>query len=100
MYVKACTESHRITGGSTNLPHPSIPSEGPTPEQPPFVIMQPPPGVCKLIDTYIHEGAIRELAIPLVLDLCDLACILVVKDVDLAVNGLLFADALYDVAGT
>lgn len=62
--------------------------------------MQPPPGVCKLIDTYIHEGAIRKLAIPLVLDLCDLACILVVKDVDLAVDGLLFADPLYDVAGT
>ena len=62
--------------------------------------MQPPPRIRKLVDTHILEGAIRELAIPLVLDLCDFACRLVVEDVDLAVNGLLFTDALYDVAST
>ena len=62
--------------------------------------MQPPPGVCELIDTHILEGAVRELAVPLVLDLCNLARCLVVEDVDLAVDGLLFPDALYDVAGT
>ena len=62
--------------------------------------MQPPPRVCKLIDTYILERAIREFAIPLILNLCDLARRFVVEDVDLAVDSLLFADALYDVAGT
>ena len=62
--------------------------------------MHPPPGVDKLIDTHILEGAIRELAIPFVLNLCDLPCSLVVEDVDPAGYGLLFANALYDVAGT
>ncbi len=62
--------------------------------------MQPPPRVHELVDTHILEGAIRELAIPFVLDLCDLARRLVIEDVDLAVDGLLFPDALYDVAGT
>ena len=89
-----------ITGGSTNLPHPGIPRQGPTPEQPPFVIMQPPPGIDELIDTHILKGAIRELAIPLILNLCDLARRLVVENVDLAVDGLLFANAFYDIAGT
>ena len=59
--------------------------------------MKPPPGARQLIETHILEGAIRQLAIPLVLDLCDLARL--VEDVDLAVDGLLFADALDDVAG-
>ena len=98
--LRPLTKPHRMAGGSTNLPHPSIPSERPTPEQPPLVIMQPPPRVRKLIDTHILEGAIRELAVPLVLDLCDLTRRLVVEDIDLAVDGLLLADALDDVAGT
>ena len=88
MYVRTPAGLHIITGGSTNLPHPGIPRQGPTPEQPPFVIMQPPPGIDKLIDTHILKGAIRELAIPLVLNLCDLSRRLVVEDVDLAVDGL------------
>ena len=61
--------------------------------------MQPPPRIDKLINTHICDGAIRELAIPLVLNLCDLARHLVIEDVDLAVDGLLFANALHDVAG-
>ena len=62
--------------------------------------MQPPPGIDELIDTHILNGAVRELAVPLILNLCDLARRLVVEDVDLAVDGLLFANAFYDVAGT
>ena len=62
--------------------------------------MQPPPGIDKLINTHILKGAIGELAIPLILNLCDLARRLVVEDVDLAVDGLLFANAFYDVAST
>ena len=89
--------SHHIAGGSTNLPYPRIPRERPAPEQPPLVIMNPPPRANNMVDTHILEGAVRELAVPLVLDLCDLARRLVVEDVDLAVDGLLFADTLDDV---
>ena len=100
MYATTPTKLHIITGGNTDLPHPGIPRQRPTPEQPPFVVMQPPPGIDKLIDTHILKGAIRELAIPLILNLCDFARRLVVENVDLAVDGLLFANAFYDVAGT
>ena len=62
--------------------------------------MQPPPGIHNLINTHILYGAIRQLAVPFVLDLCDLARRLVVEDVDLAVDGLLFANTLHDIAGT
>ena len=62
--------------------------------------MQPPPGINELIDTHISKGAIRELAIPLILNLCDLARRLVVENVNLAVDGLLFANAFYNIAGT
>lgn len=62
--------------------------------------MQPPPGVCKLINTHILEGAVRQLAVPLVLNLCDLACRLVVEDVDFAIDGLLFTNAFDDVTRT
>lgn len=99
MYVKTRTDSQRITGGSTDLPHPSVPGERPSPEPPPFVIMYPPPGAYKLIDTHILERAIREFAIPFVLDFFDLVR-LVMEDIDLAINNLLFADALYDIAST
>lgn len=53
-----------------------------------------------MIETHILDRAIRELAIPLVLNLRDLAACFVVEDVDLAVNGLFFAYALHNVAGT
>ena len=62
--------------------------------------MQPPPGIDKLIDTHILKGAVRELAIPLVLNLCDLTRRLIIENVDLAVDGLLFTNAFYDVTGT
>lgn len=62
--------------------------------------MQPPPRAYEVVDTHILEGAVRELAVPFVLDLCDLARRLVVEDVDFAVDGLLFPDALDDVART
>lgn len=101
MYVKiSLLHLVIITGGSTNLPHPRIPRERPAPEQPPLVIMQPPPRAYEVIDTHILEGAVRELAVPLVLDLCDLSRRLVVEDVDLAVDGLLFSNTLHDVART
>ena len=99
MYAKTPTKYH-ITDDSTNLPHPGIPSEGPTPEQPSFIIVQPPPRIGKLIDTHILQRAIRELAIPLVLDLRDLTRRLVIENIDFAVNGLFFANTLHDVAGT
>ena len=94
--------SHRISlaAGSTNLPHPRVPRKRPAPEQPALVIMQPPPRAYEVVDTHILEGAVRELAVPFVLDLCDLARRLVVEDVDFAVDGLLFPDALDDVART
>ena len=100
MDVKTPAKVHHIIDGSTNLPHPGIPCKGPTPEQPSFVIMQPPPGIDKLINTHILKGAIRELAIPLVFNLCDLASRFVIEDVDLAVNGLFLANAFYNVACT
>ena len=62
--------------------------------------MQPPPRIHNLINTHILYGAIRQLAIPFILHLCDLARCLVIEDVDLAVDGLLFADALHHIAGT
>ena len=61
--------------------------------------MEPPPGIDELIETHILQGAIRELAIPLILNLCDLPRRLVVENVDLAVDRLLFLNTLHDVAG-
>lgn len=62
--------------------------------------MHPPPRRQQLSNrTYIREGTIWQLPIPLVLDLGDLASGFVVEDVDLAADGLLFVDALHDVAG-
>ena len=61
--------------------------------------MYPPPRTKQLLYTHILERAIRQLTIPLVLHLCDLACRLVVEDQNLAVDDLLFADTLDDVAG-
>ena len=42
--------------------------------------------------TYVCDGALRELAVPLVLDLCDLAAL--VEDVDDRRDGLLHTNAL------
>lgn len=55
--------------------------------------MEPPERADDLAQTYIHEAALGQLAVPLVLDLLDLA-LLVEVDVDDTSNGLLFADAL------
>lgn len=60
--------------------------------------MYPPPRTKELANTYIREAAIWEIAIPLVLNLRDLAGRLVVEDLDLAVDDLLLADHLDDVA--
>lgn len=60
--------------------------------------MDPPPGTEQLLDTYIFEGAIWELAIPLVLNLGDLSGVLVVEDVDSAGDGLLLGDTLGNIA--
>lgn len=102
LYMPKCSYciSSFITGGSTNLPHSRIPRERPAPEQPPLVIMQPPPRAYEVVDTHILEGAVRELAVPFVFDLCDLARRLIVEDVDFAVDGLLFANTLHDIACT
>ena len=47
--------------------------------------------------TYVCDGTLGELAVPLVLDLCDLAAL--VEDVDDRRDGLLHANALDLVAG-
>ena len=61
--------------------------------------MYPPPGTKQLLDTHILERAVRELTVPLVLYLCDLASRLVVEDQDLAIDDLLLAETLDNVAG-
>jgi hypothetical protein len=50
-----------------------------------------------LIDTYILYETFRKLVVQFVFDLDDFANNLVVEDVDLAVDNLLFADSLHDV---
>ena len=60
--------------------------------------MQPPPRTTQLLRTHICERAIRQLSIPLILNLRDLPHRLVIEDIDLAVNGLLFFDTLDDIA--
>ena len=59
--------------------------------------MDPPPGAYKLTYTYVRERTIRQLAIPFVLDLCDLASVLVVENVDFARYGRLLAEALQNI---
>ncbi len=50
-----------------------------------------------MIDTHILDGAIRKLAVPFVFNFRDFAAGLIIEDVDLAVDGLLFANAFNDV---
>ena len=60
--------------------------------------MYPPPGAYKLTYTYVRERTIRQLAIPFVLDLCDLASVFVIEDVDSTGDGRLLAKTLQDIA--
>ena len=62
--------------------------------------MHPPPRVEQLIETHIFEARIRQFAIPLVLYLRNFGRSLVIEDLNLAVDDLLFADALHDIAST
>lgn len=59
--------------------------------------MDPPPRTEQLLNTYVLESAIWQLAIPFVLNLCDLSGVLIVEDVDSAGDGLLLVDALGNV---
>ena len=99
---RAVLRSHRrsqVAGKNTHLPPPRVPGEAPRPPRPALVIVHPPPETEQLAETYIRERAVGQIAVPLVLHLGDFARRLVVEDVDLAGDGLLFADALDDVAG-
>lgn len=60
--------------------------------------MHPPPRTQNLLETYILKRTVRQLAVPLVLHLRDLARRFIVVDEDLAVDDLLFIDTLDDVA--
>ena len=62
--------------------------------------MDPPPGTDELFNTHIRKGTIRQLSIPLVLNLCDLARGFVIENVDFAVDGLFLIDAFDDIAST
>lgn len=57
---------------TTHLPPPRVPGKAPTPPQPPFSVMHPPPRTEQLAKTYIDKTAIGQLAVPLILDLRDL----------------------------
>ncbi len=61
--------------------------------------MKPPPRTEELLDTYILEWAVWQLSVPLVFNLCNLPRDLVIVNKDLTVNGLLFPNALDDIAG-
>ena len=61
--------------------------------------MYPPPQTEKLLNTHILETAIRQLSVPLILNLCNLPGCLVIEDVDFAVDGLFLADSFCNVAG-
>lgn len=83
----------------THLPRQRVPRETPSPPRPTLGIMHPPPRIEQLIETYIFEGAVGQIAIPLVLDLGDLPSVLVIGNSDLARDCLLLVDALHDIAG-
>lgn len=61
--------------------------------------MDPPPGIEQLLNTYVLERTVWQLATPLVLNLRDLAGVLVVEDVNPTLDRLLLFDALRHVAG-
>ena len=83
----------------THLPPPHPPGERPQPKCPPLAVVKPPPGTEQLPETYILERAVREISVPFILNLCDLAGGLVVANDNLAADGLFLADALDDIAG-
>ena len=89
----------RKANDSTHLPPPGVPCKTPGPPCPALDIVYPPPGTEQLLDTHILERAVWELTIPLVLHFRDLASRLVVENQDLAIDDLLFAEALDNVAG-
>lgn len=60
--------------------------------------MDRPPRIEQLLSTYVLERTIRQLATPLVLNLRNLARILVIEDVDAALDHLFFRNAFGDVA--
>lgn len=61
-------------------------------------MIKQPPRTHQLGKTHIRDGAVRQLAVPLVFDLLNLS-LAVEVDVDHRRNGLLFANALDDIAG-
>lgn len=73
-------------------PRSSPPNKTPQIKHPGPSIIRPPERVQQLGMTYVCDGTLGELAVPLVLDLCDLAAL--VEDVDDRRDGLLHADAL------
>ena len=83
----------------THLPPPRIPGKTPHPPRPTLSIMQPPPRTKELPQTYILEGAVWKLSVPLVLQLCDLPGRLIVVDQDFASNSLLLTNAFHNVTG-
>ena len=61
--------------------------------------MHPPPKTKELTKTYVGETAIGQIAVPFILDLGDFPRGLVVVDLDLAGDDLLFANTLDHIAG-
>lgn len=82
-------------------PHPNDPqiqrlrSKNPRREEPPKRIARPPQRVDNLgpVPTYVADGRVRQLAVPFILDLSDLAVL--DENVDRAVHQLLHADAFH-----
>jgi len=81
----------------TFLPLIHVSSEALAPSRPTPRVIYSSSETKYLIDTYILYGTFRKLVVQFVFDLDDFANNLVVEDVDLAVNNLLFADSLHDV---
>lgn len=59
--------------------------------------MDPPPKIEQLLNTYVLERAVWQLATPFVLNLGDLPSVLVVEDVDTGLDSLLLLDTFGDV---
>ncbi len=91
-FLQCIKQQHR-----THLPPPHIPGETPQPPRQYKGSIGPPPGTYQLTKTYICECAIRNVSIPTVLNLVDLA-VFAGKDLDLGLNNLLATDALHLIA--
>jgi hypothetical protein len=76
----------------SHQPRSSPPNKTPQIEHPSPRIICPPKRIEQLEITYVCNGTIGKLAVPLVLDLCDLATL--VEDVYDRRDGLLHANAL------